>query len=96
MKRKTTIEIEFPWQIEVMLAGVAMVASGLVVFLGMTVLDVLVNSSLGGLFAGIGVEPVPVSSTANAWPFLLMAFGIFSVRWYLLLRQFAARRLATF
>ena len=96
MRRKTNIEIEFPLQVDAVLAGVAMVASALTVFLILTLPIVIVHSSMGELITSIGcVAPVP-DLLPFAWPFRLIAFAALSLRWYLALKRVLARLLAAF
>jgi hypothetical protein len=97
MRRKTDVEVEFPREIETSLAGVSIIVSAVIVFGGMAMLDTVVNHCLEGLFASVGwAASAPVSLMPAAWPLMLIAFGLLSVRCYLSLRRALARRLDVF
>ncbi|HEY5894447.1 MAG TPA: hypothetical protein VIT91_14585 [Chthoniobacterales bacterium] len=93
MKGNTNVEIEFPWRIEVLLTGAAMVASVLTVFVGWTVLTVIVNDSLEKVFAAMEGAPQDPISLGIAWLLLLVAFSLFAVRFYFSFRRVLVRRL---
>ena len=95
MRRNRDVEIEFPWQIEAVLAGVAAVASALLVLLGWVFFQ-LANDSMRAICNSLGAAPPPVFLAPFAWPLCLFAFFAFALRLYVAFRRFLARRLEAF
>ena len=91
--RKRNIEIQFPWQIELLVSGMSVVISGMVVFIGWWRLEV-VNDSFTSMFSSMGTASSAPISLGAVWPLPLIVFSIFSVRLDLAIRRFLAKQLS--
>jgi hypothetical protein len=93
MRRKIHSEIAFPWHVEALFACAAMTVSALVISLGWMVFANMMNDSFGRIFARMEATPSIFFPFEVVLPFLVIAFGGFSVRLYIAFRKVVTRLL---
>ena len=87
MKRNTNIEIELPWQLKLVLMGVAVSAAALAVSLGLVIFEALANDSFQALLANFGHSIPTPFPFAVIWPLPLLAFVLSSIQFYFWLKR---------